>query len=155
MAEALVTPLEIGDPAVASEVIALQRRSYRVEAELLGSESIPALGESLEELQGSGETFLGAYVGSTLAAFVSWKLDGDVLDLHRLVVDPPFFRRGLGSLLVDAALTAEPAATRAIVQTGRENEPAKALYRRLGFRPVGERQVAPGLVVALFERALR
>ena len=154
MAEAIVTRLDVSDRDVARELIALQRRSYRVEADLIGSESIPALDETLDQLQESGETFLGACFGSALAGFVSWKLEDRVLDLHRLVVDPSFFRRGVGSLLVEAALGAEPAASRAIVQTGRENEPAVALYRRHGFRKIGEREVAPHVFVALLEREL-
>ncbi len=144
--------LDLSDSTVARDVLALQRRAYRIEADLIGSDGIPPLTESLDELRRSGETFLGAFVDGVLAGVVSWKRDGDTLDIHRLAVDPAYFRRGIGAGLVRRAEAAEPAALRVIVQTGAANEPAKTLYRREGFAEVGEREVAPGLRVTLFEK---
>jgi ribosomal protein S18 acetylase RimI-like enzyme len=146
--------LDVRDEAVAAEILKLQRAAYRHEAELIGSDAIPPLRETLEELQASGERFLGAFVDEQLAGVVSWKLDGGVLDIHRLAVAPAVFRRGIGTALVRAVLGAEPSAARAVVQTGALNAPAKALYAREGFREAGEREVAPGLRVTLFERGL-
>lgn len=149
-----IRPLDLDDPGTARAVLALQRRAYRVEAEMVGSDAIPPLHESLDELRRSGERFAGAFVEERLTGVVSWKLVGETLDLHRLAVDPNAFRRGLGRALVLAALAAEPGATRAVVQTGSRNEPACRLYRSLEFAPTGEREVAPGLVISLFERSL-
>jgi len=147
-----LTRLDVTTREVAEAVLELQRRAYRVEAELVGSDAIPPLHESLDELQASGETFLAAIVDGRLAGVVSWKRHGDTLDLHRLAVDPERFRAGIGRALVRAAEAAEAKARRVIVQTGAANEPAKALYRSEGFAQTGERQVAPGLSVALFEK---
>jgi ribosomal protein S18 acetylase RimI-like enzyme len=148
-----LTRLDLAQPDVARAVLQLQRRSYRVEADLVGFDSIPPLHESLAELQASGETFLAALVDDRLAGVVSWKLIDETLDLHRLAVDPGFFRAGIGRALVREAEAAESAARRVIVQTGAANEPAKALYRSEGFSEVGEREVAPGFRVTLFEKA--
>lgn len=137
---------------VASAVLELQRRAYRLEAKLIGSDDIPQLRETLEELQASSETFLGAYLEGTLAGAISWRVDAGILDLHRLVVDPKHLRAGVGSALVRAALAAEPRATRAIVQTGAANEPAKRLYVREGFEEIDEVEVVPGLWVTRFGR---
>jgi ribosomal protein S18 acetylase RimI-like enzyme len=147
-------PLDLADADVAAGVLGLQRRSYAVEARLIGSDRIPPLHESLDDLQACGETFLGAYVEGRLAAVVSWKFDGVTIDLHRLAVCPRFFRRGIGVALVRAALRSEPEARRAIAQTGAANEPAKQLYRREGFAELGDREVLPGLWVSRFEREL-
>jgi ribosomal protein S18 acetylase RimI-like enzyme len=136
-------------------VLELQREAYRVEAHLIGSDEIPALSESLRELQSSGETFLGAFLDGALAGAISWKLDGDTIDLHRLVVDPSHFRRGVGVALVRAALAAEPAARQAIVQTAAPNAPAAALYLQEGFERTGDIEPVPGLRVARFTKRLR
>jgi ribosomal protein S18 acetylase RimI-like enzyme len=151
----LIDNLQITDPAVASTVLDVQRRSYRVEAELIGSHALPPLTETIEELRASGERFLGALVDDRLAGFVSWKFDGKTIDIHRLAVDPDFFRHGIGVALVRAVLSEQPHARRAVVQTGAANEPAKALYRGEGFVDVGEREVGDGVRVALFERQLQ
>jgi ribosomal protein S18 acetylase RimI-like enzyme len=149
-----VRRLDLADAGVAAVVLELQRRSYAVEARLIGSDRIPPLHESLEQLQACGETFLGAYVDERLAAVVSWKFDGATIDIHRLAVDPDSFRRGVGAALVRAALGSEPEARRAIVQTGAANEPAKELYRGEGFTEVGRREVLPGLWITQFERTI-
>jgi ribosomal protein S18 acetylase RimI-like enzyme len=146
--------LDLADPATASELLELQRAAYAVEARLIRSEEIPPLRETLAELQGCGETVLGASVDGTLAGFISWKVAGDTLDIHRLVVDPARFRAGIGSALVRKALAANEDARRAIVQTGATNEPAKALYLREGFTLVDEIEPVPGLRVARFARDL-
>jgi GNAT superfamily N-acetyltransferase len=99
-------------------------------------------------------TFLGAFVDGRLAGAVSWKVDGETLDLHRLVVDPAHFRRGIGAALVRAALGANTRARRAIVQTGAANEPARALYLREGFTLVDEIEPVPGLRVARLSKQL-
>jgi ribosomal protein S18 acetylase RimI-like enzyme len=149
-----VRPLDLADASVAAVVLELQRRSYAIEARLIGSDRIPPLHESLEQLQACGETFLGAFVDGRLVAVISWKFDGATIDLHRLAVHPDFFRRRIGVALVRAALRSQPYAQRAIVQTGAANEPAKELYRGEGFAAVGEREVLPGLWITQFERTI-
>ena len=147
--------LDLSDPGLAARVLDLQRRAYRIEADLIGSDGIPPLRETIEELQASGETFLGAFLDDELAGAVSWRIDGLTIDLHRLVVDPGRFRAGIGTALVRAALAAEPRARLAVVQTGAANEPAKRLYRLEGFEELDDVEAAPGLLVTRFRKELR
>jgi len=143
--------LDLAQPGLAARVLELQRSAYLLEAEWIGDDRIPPLHDTLEELQTCGETFLGAFVGGTLAGFISWRRDGDTLDLHRLAVDPAFAKRGIGRSLVCAAQASESASW-VTVQTGAANEPAKALYRSEGFVAVGDVEVVPGLWVTRFEK---
>jgi ribosomal protein S18 acetylase RimI-like enzyme len=151
-----VAPLDLGDDATLAELLALQRASYAVEARLIGAESLPAMHETAALLRASGETFLGAAdragagalpgagTGRLLGA-VSYRREGDTVDIHRLVVDPGAFRRGIATALLDALEAREAGARRWTVGTGAGNEPALALYRRRGFRVAEERLVGPGL----------
>jgi ribosomal protein S18 acetylase RimI-like enzyme len=150
-----VVTLDVSDESTASELLALQRRAYRIEAELIGSDAIPPLRETLAELQASRETFLGLRIDGVLAGAISWRFDGTTIDLHRLVVDPSRFRQGVGSTLIRGALAAHPGARDAVVQTGLSNEPAIALYRREGFSESGELEPVPGLRVLRFTKRLR
>lgn len=147
-----IGPLDVTDRSVAAAVLPLQRAAYRVEADLVGSEAIPPLHETLDDLVGCGETFLGALDGRELVGAVSWKVVDGVLDLHRLVVSPTAFRRGIGRALVRAALAAHPGRP-AIVQTGAANAPAISLYTREGFTVAGEIEPVPGLRVVRLARA--
>jgi ribosomal protein S18 acetylase RimI-like enzyme len=146
------TRLDLADEAIAGAVLDIQRAAYAVEAELIGSDGIPALTETLDELRAAGEEWIGLYDDDGLAGAVSWRaLDGGTIDIHRLVVAPRAFRRGVASALLDGLDQAFPDRPM-VVSTGSANEPALALYRRRGFDVVGEREVVPGLFITELAR---
>lgn len=144
--------LDMADEAIARSVLELQRESYAVEAALIGSDGIPQLTETLEELRGAGLDWLGTFDETGLTGAVSWTLvDDGTVDIHRLVVAPRAFRRGVASALLDA-LDARYPGRPTLVSTGRGNGPALELYRRRGFTVVREREAIPGLWVTELER---
>ncbi|MEE1809438.1 GNAT family N-acetyltransferase [Streptomyces sp. BE133] len=144
--------LDLSDPDTLRHLWDLQRASYAVEARLIGFDGIPPLHESLEQLRACDESFLGVRDELRLVGAVAWtRLPNGALDICRLVVHPVAHRRGVATALLDALDSIEPAEL-TIVSTGTVNLPAVALYRRRGFIPVGERQVAPGVTVTLLER---
>lgn len=147
-----IAPLDLGDDATLSSLITLQRAAYAVEAELIGAPSLPPLSETPEQLRASGESFLGARVGGRLAGAVSWKRDEDTVDIHRLVVDPAMFRRGIAGALLDELEAREAGAAHWTVGTGAANAPARALYERRGFTTTGERIVPGGVRVVRMDR---
>ncbi|GGY94267.1 GNAT family N-acetyltransferase [Streptomyces poonensis] len=144
--------LDLSDPDTLRHLWDLQRASYTIEARLIGFDGIPPLHESLEQLRACDESFLGVRDESRLVGAVSWsRLPNGALDICRLVVHPVAHRRGVATALLDALDSIEPAEL-TVVSTGTANLPAVALYRRRGFNPVGERQIAPGVTVTLLER---
>jgi ribosomal protein S18 acetylase RimI-like enzyme len=144
--------LDLSDEAVARSVLALQRESYAVEATLIADDRIPMLTETLEELRAAGLEWLGTFDEDGLTGAVSWKIVvDDTIDIHRLVVAPRAFRRGVATALLDGLDTLFPG-RRVLVSTGATNTPAVTLYRRRGFSIVREREVIPGLFVAELER---
>src|SRR5690349_17907968 len=122
-----VQRLDIVDPTTADAVLELQRAAYRAEADLVGSDGIPALRETIDELRTCRVEFLGVIASGALVGAISWRSSAGTIYIHRLVVAPEYFRRGIATALLRGALEAEPAATRAIVQTGFANAPAPAL----------------------------
>lgn len=146
-----VLALDVDDD-LARAVLTLQREAYAVEAELIGSDGIPALTETLEELRGAGETWLGCFDDMGLAGAVAWQvLDDGTVDICRLVVTPRAFRGGVATALLDE-LDSRHRGHPMIVSTGSANEPAVSLYRRRGFHPVRQREAAPGLMVTELAR---
>jgi ribosomal protein S18 acetylase RimI-like enzyme len=145
--------LDLKDRSVANAVLELQRDAYAVEAALIGSGGIPALTETLEAVRAADEEWLGAFDGPRLSGAVSWRtLDDGTIDIHRLVVAPRAFRRGIATALLDELDRTFPDRPM-VVSTGSANEPALALYRVRGFRAVREREAAPGLFVMELQRA--
>ena len=144
--------LDLADETIARSVLALQREAYAVEAELIAADGIPQLTETLGELRAAGLDWLGTFDETGLTGAISWKvLDDGTIDIHRLVVAPRAFRRGTATALLDA-LDARFPGRHALVSTGRDNGPARELYRKRGFTVVREREVIPGLWVTDLER---
>ncbi|KOU21925.1 hypothetical protein ADK52_22780 [Streptomyces sp. WM6372] len=138
---------------MAVAVQAVGRRAYAVEADLIGFSEIPALRETLQELRAEPLRWAGALTDDgQLAAFVAWQhlAPGDDIDVHRMCVDPAWFRQGLASELVAHLLTEWMPSGDVLVSTGADNLPAVALYERLGFSRVGTSEPAPGLRMAEF-----
>lgn len=146
----MMKELDITDRKVAQQVLDLQLSSYRVEAELTGFDGIPPLRDTVEMLISSGETFYGWYLGGELAGAVSYKLEEKVLDIHRVMVHPRHFRKGVAIALLQSLLDSTTAVHRVEVRTGSLNHPARKLYRRLGFIEVGEEETAPGFWMTRF-----
>ncbi|WP_053691689.1 GNAT family N-acetyltransferase [Streptomyces sp. WM6372] len=149
----LLRELDLTDAAMAVAVQAVGRRAYAVEADLIGFSEIPALRETLQELRAEPLRWAGALTDDgQLAAFVAWQhlAPGDDIDVHRMCVDPAWFRQGLASELVAHLLTEWMPSGDVLVSTGADNLPAVALYERLGFSRVGTSEPAPGLRMAEF-----
>ncbi|GAA0222252.1 hypothetical protein GCM10010492_20520 [Saccharothrix mutabilis subsp. mutabilis] len=139
--------LDLTDDATARAVHRIGLRAYAVEAALIGSDAIPALHETIEDVRALPLWWLGAHVDGVLAGFVAWTREDGVVDVDRLCVDPRFFRRGLARRLVGAVLDLGDPVT---VSTGADNAPAVALYEGTGFARVGTVEPEPGLRLALF-----
>ena len=133
-----------------AEVLELQRKSYRIEADLIGTDEIPPLKESFEELQDCGETFIGCYIEGRLAGAISFKKEGEVIDIHRMMVHPDFFRRGIARKLLSQL--EQDGCSQMIVSTGAANTPAVKLYEKLGFERQHDSVVGDGLVIAHFKK---
>ncbi|MFF2195733.1 GNAT family N-acetyltransferase [Streptomyces sp. NPDC058157] len=151
-----VRPLDLADGATAAAVHRIGRAAYAVEAELIGFDGIPALGESLEDMRGRALEWLGA-VGpdGSVAGFLAWEAPRPAgpVSLDRLCVDPAWFRRGVASLLLRHALGELFPGRTVEVSTGADNTPAVTLYERLGFVRGADFTPVPGLRMASFTRS--
>ncbi|WP_375423702.1 GNAT family N-acetyltransferase [uncultured Friedmanniella sp.] len=92
------------------------------------------------ELVGSGRTVLLARSGGVVGV-ISLFTTGELADLHRLVVAPAERGRGVGLALVRAGLEAvgHLGALAVMLEVGYRNEPAIALYQRVGFEQLRAR----------------
>ncbi|MBX3494867.1 MAG: GNAT family N-acetyltransferase [Parvibaculum sp.] len=79
--------------------------------------------------------------GAPLSGFVLVRIAGGEAEILTVAVVPPRRGQGLGRRLVEAAAATALAggAAALFLEVAEDNEPALALYRRLGFREVGAR----------------
>ncbi len=126
----------------APELLALQKIAYQSEAELYGDDSLPALQQRLDELEGDfdrpvpptalgtkaeGEAeermvFLKAVVnGKIIGSVRGYRADGTA-HISRMMVHPYFRRRGIGRRLLEEIEKAFPKARRFEAKTGDRNK---------------------------------
>lgn len=147
----MIVRLEVSEEDAARAVLALQRRSYRVEADLIGYEGIPPLQEELDALRACSEEFHGWMESGRLAGAISFKRTQGELDIYRMMVDPVFFRRGIARELLRWTLGLAGVA-RVIVSTAAANLPARRLYESEGFLLVEEVSLDDGLRIVRFAK---
>jgi ribosomal protein S18 acetylase RimI-like enzyme len=150
----VIRDLDLSDDGLVAALLELQRAAYLVEADLIGFHDLPPLRDDPATLRASGETFLGAYDEDGLAGAVSYRIEGTELDIHRLVVDPTRFRRGLGRRLLEAAEARAPRPGRVVVSTGAANAPALALYASAGYREIRRVEVAADVQLSSLAKQL-
>ncbi|UOK56640.1 hypothetical protein MGI18_17535 [Bacillus sp. OVS6] len=91
----MIKKIDITNPKFAEEVLNVQLPSYKVEAEIIDFYEIPRLKDTVETLLQCSETFFGYYISEELCGAISIKVEKDVMDIHRLIVHPNYFKKEL------------------------------------------------------------
>jgi ribosomal protein S18 acetylase RimI-like enzyme len=152
----MIKPIRIKLDHNAKMVLDVQIPSYLVEAELIQSHDLPPLKDTIDSLQQCDETFYGYFDDNTmqLLGAISYKIEDAVLDIHRLIVHPDSFRRGIANALLTYIQTLATDCTKIIVSTGAANVPAKELYLKHNFHAIGVIEVLPNLFITSFEKMI-
>jgi len=149
----MIKTLNFTDDTMLDRALLIQKVAYRIEADLIGFDGIPALYESKNDLRHSAEIFVGYFADDILAAVLSYSQLGEVLDIGRLVVHPDFFRQGIARALVQYVETIANV-RRITVSTGAKNHPARKLYEKLGYQLLETVTLDAGVTIAQYEKNL-
>ncbi|WP_163182530.1 GNAT family N-acetyltransferase [Neobacillus sedimentimangrovi] len=147
----MIRKLDIRVKETAEKVLNIQIPAYQVEAEMIGSFEIPPLKDTVETLQTCGETFYGYYSDEQLCGVISIKVVNEEVDIHRLIVHPNHFRKGIAQALLDF-IEANFKMNRMIVSTASKNVPAVRFYKKNGFQVIKEVMVNGNLSLTYFEK---
>jgi ribosomal protein S18 acetylase RimI-like enzyme len=137
----------------ASEILALQKIAYQTEAELYGDESVPALQQTLHELENdfhapvppAESVFLKAVVNGKIIGSVRGWAENGTAHINRLIVHPYFQRRGIGRRLMLEVEQAFPQAKRFELFTGGRSERSLREFRKLGYAEFKTEVQSPAL----------
>jgi ribosomal protein S18 acetylase RimI-like enzyme len=119
------------EPTVAQAIVALQRRAYRPEADLLDFPGLPPLKESPADIIASVETFYGLTTQGRLIALAATEACPEGTVITRLCVAPGHVRRGHAARLIRHVVEQSRGPVK--VTTAAGNHPAIALYEKCGF----------------------
>jgi tRNA (guanine37-N1)-methyltransferase len=142
----------------AAELLTLQRACWVQEAIANDTLAIPALHETLADVEawlGSWDTYLVRSAGRLVGA-VRGRLEGDQWDIGRIMVAPDLQGRGLGRTLLEYIQeVAAPRASSYRLFTGAGSARNIRLYKKAGFRLRPELAPEPGVVVLTKRRDFR
>jgi ribosomal protein S18 acetylase RimI-like enzyme len=163
------------DQTDAPEILALQKVAYQSEAELYGDDSLPALQQSLEDLQNDFErrpnreaSLLGAR-GQTedaddrvlfIKAVVNGKIIGsirgfavdDTAYLSRMMVHPYFRGRGIGRRLLEEIERAFPNVARFETKTGHHSKRNFFQLTQRGYSEFKREPFTPTITWVYFQK---
>ncbi len=150
----MIATMKINDPFQAQTVLSMQLRSYKVEAGLIGTDDIPPLKETTEDLQQCGETFLGWFEDGELCGAIAYKKEENEVDIHRLIVDPVHFRKGIAGKLLQELERSHPHSLYKVA-TAEKNLPAIRFYEKSGYEKVRTLTINDILTLVFFEKERR
>ena len=144
--------------ADAGELLTLQRAAFAAEARRYRDPSLPPLVQTLDELVAELAEVVAvkATLGTRLVGAVRGRVEGDALQVGRLVVAPDLQGRGTGAALLTALEeAAPPQVRRATLFTGALSESSLRLYGRLGYVEERREPDASGLLLVHLAKQLR
>ena len=133
----------------APEILALQKTAYQSEAEIYGDDSLPALQQTLEELQQDFErpqqVFIKTVVNGKIIGSVRGHATDDTAHVSRVLVHPYFQKRGIGHRLVEEIEKAFPNVKRFEVKTGHRSERNLVQFRKQGYQEFKTEPFTPAI----------
>jgi ech hydrogenase subunit C len=162
----------------ASEILALQKIAYQSEAELYGDDSLPALQQTLEELEndfechpaheaailGAGRAganpaeepnrivFIKAVVNGKIVGSIRGHAVGETAYLSRMMVHPYFRGRGIGRRLLQEIEQAFPQSRRFEAKTGHQSKRNHFQLGKLGYSQFKTEPFSPTITWVHFQK---
>ena len=149
--------VEMASAKDAEEILDLQKLAYITEAETYDDYTIPPLTQTLPEMLDDfrNYTVLKATSDDVIVGSVRGQLTGDSVYIGRLMVDPEYQNKGLGTRLMLALESAFPQAKKFTLGTGHRSARNLYLYNKLGYKIVSSEVVNENLVMVHLEKAIR
>lgn len=146
----MIERLQNKDIDISNKIRSVFQLSYAVEAKLLNATDFPPLKRSLESYLKSDNDFFGYLKNQEIAGIVEINHNDSFTHIQSLVVNPKFFRQGIGRKLMEFVINSFDSKL-FIVETGVENGPATLLYKKIGFKEVKQWDTEYGIRKIKFE----
>ena len=147
----MIQKLNNKDIDIARKMKAVFHASYAIEAQLLQAVNFPPLQRQIPAYMDTETEFFGFWKNGELAAVVELHFSPSQIHIQSLVVDPNYFRQGIGRKLVQYVLDSFSSEIY-MVETGLANGPAIALYESFGFEEVLQWVPEHGIRKVRFEK---
>jgi ribosomal protein S18 acetylase RimI-like enzyme len=146
--------IETADSRDAEAILQLQRSAYQSEAKIYNDFEIPPLTETLSQLRAlfANHTFLKATVDGRIVGSVRANIHNGTCHIGRLIVDPNYQNRGIGTMLLAEIERKYPACRRFELFTGIKSQGNIRLYEKAGYKAYKTQSVSNKLSLIFFEK---
>jgi ech hydrogenase subunit C len=144
------------EPQDVAEILALQKIAYQNEAELYGDDSLPALQQTLPEIEQEFEhaVFMKAVINGKIVGSIRGRADGSTARFTRCIVHPYYQKRGIGRRLIGEIERVWPAeVTRFEAVAGHKSKRRLHVYDELGYKPYKTEPFLPNINWVILEKA--
>ena len=120
---------------VAKKLYEIWQKSYLIEKKILNTKKFPPLERNLEDFKTSKNHFYAILTKDDFLGVIEIDHNTNSTHVQSLVVDPIYFRKGIASKLLNKIFEIYKSSTYT-VETGFNNNPAKQLYIKMGFKKI-------------------
>jgi GNAT superfamily N-acetyltransferase len=140
----------------AKEILTLQKLAYQSEARLYNNDTIPALTQTLDEIEAEfvEHKFLKAVLETQIIGSVRAKCSNSICFIGRLIVHPDYQGQGIGSTLMQEIEMYCGNAERLELFTGHKSEKNIRLYQQLGYSIFKTEHVTEALSLVFMQKTL-
>ena len=137
----------------AEEIRSIFQVSYAVEAKILKAVDFPPLKRTVSQFVNSNSEFYAFCIINDIAGIIEIDSHDHLTHIQSLVVDPKYFRKGIGRKLVQ--FTLDTCRSKLFtVETGIDNNPAIKLYKSFGFQEQEQWDTNHGIRKIIFEKRI-
>jgi ribosomal protein S18 acetylase RimI-like enzyme len=136
------------------EILAIQKKAFRSEAELYQNFNIEPLTQTLSELEEEcrEKVVLKAVIDGKIVGSIRANTYEEGCWVNKLIVLPEFQRRGIGEKLLREIETFFPEAEKFTLGTGAKSESNIHLYTKVGYHIVGRATFEGGVKAVIMEK---
>jgi len=149
----MVIKINNKETKIAEEIRAIFQVSYAVESEILKAVDFPPLKRTVSQFMDTNSEFYAYYLTRNIAGVIEIDNHQDITHIQSLVVDPKYFRKGIGRKLVQFILDTYKTKLFTI-ETGIDNQPAIKLYESFGFQELNQWDTNHGIRKIRFEKRI-
>ena len=149
----MVIKINNKETKIAEEIRAIFQVSYAVEAEILKAVDFPPLKRTVSQFMDSNSEFYAFSIIKNIVGIIEIDSHDDLTHIQSLVVDPKYFRKGIGRKLVQFTLDTYRSKL-FTVETGIDNQPAIKLYKSFGFQELKQWDTNHGIRKIRFEKRI-
>jgi ribosomal protein S18 acetylase RimI-like enzyme len=136
------------------EILAIQKKAFRSEAELYQNFNIEPLTQTLSELEEEcrEKVVLKAVIDGKIVGSIRANTYEEGCWVNKLIVLPEFQRRGIGEKLLREIENYFPEAIKFTLGTGANSESNIRLYTKVGYHIVGRTTFEGGVEAVIMEK---